>query len=127
MLDIKNIDLEKVNMFALRTIARQIGVQSPTVMKKKELIEAIKKVTELGGEQTETRKVRSGRPCLKTLDVEAIIDFSPINFTEKFIKDYSKKFNLVFDEYVFKMEQMKDRYLKKLLKISKSITENPPK
>ena len=127
MLDIKNIDLEKVNMFALRTIARQIGVQSPTVMKKKELIEAIKKVTELGGEQQETRKVRSGRPCLKTLDVEAIIDFSPINFTEKFIKDYSKKFNLVFDEYVFKMEQMKDRYLKKLLKISKSITENPPK
>ena len=62
MLDIKNIDLEKVNMFALRTIARQIGVQSPTVMKKKELIEAIKKVTELGGEQQETRKVRSGRP-----------------------------------------------------------------
>lgn len=126
MLDIKNTDLEKVNMFALRTIARQMGVESPTVMKKKELIEAIKKVIEFGREQKETRKVRSGRPCLKTLDVEELIDFSPINFTEKFINDYSKKFNLVFEEYVFKMEQLKDRYLKKLLKISKNLTKNPP-
>ena len=56
-MDIKEIELEKVNTFALRTIARQMGVKSPTSRNKPDLINEIKKAID-GKNDTKTKQQR---------------------------------------------------------------------
>lgn len=125
-MDISRIELERINVLALRTIARQMGIKSPTIKKKQELIEEILKVSNGCNEETTPKNTR-GRPCLNAFDGSDIISFSPINFTEEYIKDYINKVEVIFDEYIKKMTQIKEKYLNKVLKISQTIAKNPPR
>lgn len=66
-------------------------------------------------------KTNRGRPCLKALDAQNIVDFAPINVTEEHVKNYIVKFNAVYDEFVVKLEKIKEKYIEEILKMSKNI------
>lgn len=117
-MDIRTLDLKNINFSSLRIIARKLGVESPTKKKKGELIEAIKKAVEMGDNEEIKNKTRKGRPCLQTLDLPKITNFTPINLTKMAILDYSEKFNEIVDEYVEKVKKLTYKYLKELEKLS---------
>ena len=116
-MDIKGLDLEKINYSSLRIIARRLGIKSPTKMKKTELIEEIRKVA-LGEKEETTVSNRKGRPCLQSLELENLSAFAPVNLTKDAIIEYSNKFNKLFEEYVKKIRKANESYLKQLLKLS---------
>lgn len=53
--------LNSLGIYELRTVARQIGVSSPTILKKNEIIEKVLNII-LGKEKPCTRTTRQGRP-----------------------------------------------------------------
>ena len=117
-MDIKGVDLEKVNFASLRVIARRLGIKSPTVKRKGELIKDIKNV--LSGSEEELKdKTRKGRPCLRSLELPEITDIAPVNLSRETIKYYTEKINKLFDEYVEKMKTVNNRFLKALQRLSK--------
>jgi|AntRauTorcE11897_2_1112592.scaffolds.fasta_scaffold00019_85 transcription termination factor Rho len=91
-------NLEKLGIFELRNLARDIGVHSPTIYKKKEIIEKILDIIN-GKVEPYTAKTKQGRPPKSISSVNNILDiFIPKNEqavkNERYINDYSKLTNL---------------------------------
>ncbi len=125
-MDIKEIELEKVNTFALRTIARQMGVKSPTSRNKPDLINEIKKAID-GKNDTKTKQSNKGRPCLITFDGDTIIDFDPTGIDKQYIENYTNKLDKIFDELIIKIEKIRKSYKNKILEISTVTKKHLPK
>ena len=89
-MDINFNDLDKFNLLSLRVFARKLGIDAPTKKTKVELIEEIKKFSS-GEKGSETKRLKRGRPCLNSLDLEEEITFSKVKTElEKFKKDMLK-------------------------------------
>ena len=63
------MNYERFGIYDLRTIARRLGVHSPTTKKKKQLIEEIKKIKSGKLKPVELSKV--GRPCIERTFLES--------------------------------------------------------
>ena len=71
-----NLSVEKLNslgIYELRTIARQIGVYSPTTLKKGEIIEKIQNII-TGKEKPSDKKSKQGRPAKGITKLNDIMD-----------------------------------------------------
>lgn len=66
------MNYEELGIFALRNIARKVGVKSPTQLKKRELINSIVKINN-GEVEPYVRKTNQGRPVNK-LGTEIIVN-----------------------------------------------------
>ena len=121
-MDFSKEELRKITAYSLRVMARQMGVRSPSLKTKQELIDDILRVAD-GSAEIKGRTNR-GRPCLKSLDAKNIVDFSPINITEEYVKNYTLKVNELFDEFIIKLEKVKEKYIQEILEISKD-TKKP--
>ncbi len=75
--------IEKLGIYELRTLARKVGVPSPTTKKREELVSRICQI--MAGESTgEGPKSRAGRPPKVTKLNESVIDFFvPQDFVEE--------------------------------------------
>ena len=97
-----NMTVEKLNtlgIYELRTIARQIGVYSPTTLKKGEIIEKIQNIIS-GKEKPFVRKTKQGRPAKGIAKLNDIMDIfgqpQNMDFT------YAQKLNYDVGKDVFK-------------------------
>lgn len=109
-MDINFNDLDKFNLLSLRVFARKLGIDAPTKKTKVELIEEIKKFSS-GEKGSETKKLKRGRPCLNSLDLEEEITFSKVNRIREIQKRYVEKFNEHFDRFIEKVKKEREEYL----------------
>lgn len=78
MKQIDEIAMRNASIFELRNVARDIGVPSPTIYKKEELIEKIMKIL-TGENKPELPKTRQGRPPKVKNKLSASIAFGALN------------------------------------------------
>lgn len=99
------MDYEKLCIYELRKLAREIGVKSPTSLKRAQLLEKIKAI-ESGIEQPYIKKSNKGRP-VKQLN----FDISRTTFEIKFlnflldIKEKNIKENKRIDDFLNKLNK----------------------
>lgn len=65
--------LQELGIFEIRNLAREVGVYSPTVLKKQELIEKIMKVIN-GEEEPYVKKTKQGRPPKNISSINNLVD-----------------------------------------------------
>ena len=85
--------LEKLGIFELRNLAREIGVYSPTIYKKQELISKILSIVN-GQETPHIAKTKQGRPPKSINSVNNILDiFIPKSASIDDQREYISDFN----------------------------------
>jgi len=83
MNNISEEKLQELGIFEIRNIARDVGVYSPTLFKKQELIDKIMKIMS-GKEEPYIKKTKQGRPPKNIFSLNNFIDvFMPGNVEEK--------------------------------------------
>ena len=91
--------LNGLGIYELRTIARQIGVYSPTTLKKGEIIEKIQNII-TGKEKPTARKTKQGRPAKGIAKLNDIMDIFASSTNVDFT--YAQKLNGDVSKNVFK-------------------------
>ncbi len=97
-----NLSVEKLNslgIYELRTIARQIGVYSPTTLKKGEIIEKIQNII-TGKEKPSEKKSKQGRPAKGITKLNDIMDIFVPSMSNEFT--YAQRLNSGNGKDVFK-------------------------
>ena len=91
-------NLKEINVYSLRSLARQIGVKSPSTLNKQKLIDEIIEIN--NGSKTPNATKKVGRPPKSFAKVENVIDKKIINeeeikkkFIDKILKEIEKKLN----------------------------------
>lgn len=106
-------NLNRYNLLSLRVLARKLGINAPTVKRKAELINEIKKASAVGngGEQ---HGLKRGRPCLSSLDADQTITFPKEKRIEQIQSRYIEKINQHFERFIMKVTNEKNAYLSAL-------------
>lgn len=96
----KITDLEQLRIHELRDLARKMGVQAPTVLKKEEIIEEIKKI--MNGEvEPFARYSKKGRPARDNSDNFDVVDFILPKPEELHEVDDDCKYNMAHDKFSY--------------------------
>lgn len=92
-------------IYELRKLAREIGVKSPTSLKRAELIEKINAI-ETGKELPFIKKTNKGRP-VKKLNFEVSKEFFDQDFLNLLltIKEYNTKQNEIINDFIKKIKK----------------------
>ena len=89
-------NLEKLGIFELRNLAREIGVYSPTIFKKKDLIEKMLLIVS-GEEEPHTPKTKQGRPPKFIHSVNNLLDiFIPKSVSDE-VESYEVNYKDIYD------------------------------
>lgn len=91
--------LDSLGIYELRTLARQIGVYSPTTLKKAEIIEKINNII-TGKEKPIERKTKQGRPAKGITKLNNIMEI--FNSSQSYERTYAQRLNSETGKYVFK-------------------------
>lgn len=115
-MDNKISNLEQLRIHELRDLARKMGVQAPTILKKEEIIEEIRKIMS-GESEPFTRVSKKGRPARTGADNFDVVDFilpKPENLHE------------VNDEQLYDFAQDKFSYVLNMESASYGNEKNEP-
>lgn len=117
----KNINeetLQELGIFEIRNIAREIGVHSPTIMKKQELIEKVMRVIN-GEEEPYVRTTKQGRPPKNISALNDLVDvIVPSKILDEKREDRLKTFFNDFNESLnVKDYDSNETYFKALIKV----------
>lgn len=96
----KTTDLEQLRIHELRDLARKMGVQAPTVLKKEEIIEEIMKIMN-GETEPFTRHNKKGRPARNGADNFNVVDFILPKPEDMHEVESSGDYNLAQDKFTW--------------------------
>ena len=99
-MDNKITDLEQLRIHELRDLARKMGVQAPTVLKKEEIIDEIMKI--MNGEvEPFARHSKKGRPARNNSDSFDVVDFILPKPEELHEMDDNCEYNMAHDKFSY--------------------------
>lgn len=110
---------EDLGIYDLRAIAREMGVKSPTTLKRNELINAIEEIKNKKVEPYH-KKTKKGRPYKSRIKLVNVFEYATkeeqkrveIEIIKKYknlfllIKDFNEKVNIFIEEYLNKIEDI---------------------
>ena len=96
----KTTDLEQLRIHELRDLARKMGVQAPTVLKKEEIIEEIMKIMN-GETEPFTRHNKKGRPARNGADSFNVVDFILPKPEDMHDVEETSEYNLAHDKFTW--------------------------
>lgn len=91
-------NLKEINVYSLRSLARQIGVKSPSTLNKQKLIDEIIEIN--NGSKTPNATRKAGRPAKSFANFDNIVDKKIVDadeikkkFINSILKEIEKKLN----------------------------------